>query len=286
MTAPTSDAYFIPLGQLPDETSSAGTAVTVERFQPTEHTRGPWGPFQHGSPPPALLTRCMEQGVPEGMRISRVATNLLGPVPYTELRTRTWVTRPGKQISMVESELLAEVKGVWRQVASGSAWLLSTIDTSAVERTFDSPIPGVGEAGDSPLSRWSSGYIDSIDARSIPGESPQVHWVRTDHPVVEGEVPTPWQSLMSVVDTANGIGATLDPREYSFMNTDLVVHLHRLPVSPWTGISAHGSIGPDGVGMTSASLHDEHGPIGRSLQTLLVQPQPKDSGFDPFRPGS
>lgn len=72
------------------------------------------------------------------------------------------------------------------------------------------------------------------------------------------------------------------------MNTDLVVHLHRLPqlgpieatesvIQPegtgWVGIAARGSIGPDGIGMTAGELYDAHGPIGRSMQTLLVRPQ-------------
>lgn len=88
---------------------------------------------------------------------------------------------------------------------------------------------------------------------------------------------------MQVADTANGIGATLSPHQWAFMNTDLVVHLHRLPQldstetseegGGWVGISARGSIGPDGIGMTAGELYDAHGPIGRSMQTLLVRPQ-------------
>ena len=92
---------------------------------------------------------------------------------------------------------------------------------------------------------------------------------------------------MQVADTANGIGATLSPHEWAFMNTDLVVHLHRLPElatatgadasddagAGWLGIAARGSIGPDGIGMTAGELYDARGPVGRSMQTLLVRPQ-------------
>ncbi len=78
---------------------------------------------------------------------------------------------------------------------------------------------------------------------------------------------------MMIADIANGVGAVLDPREWQFMNTDLVVHLQRRPQGEWIGVSAQASIGPpDGVGTTVGTLFDTHGRIGNSLQALLVQP--------------
>jgi len=77
-----------------------------------------------------------------------------------------------------------------------------------------------------------------------------------------------------VVDSANGIGSPLDVREWTFLNTDLSVHLYREPVGAWTGVAASTDVGPDGVGLCSAVLHDELGPVGRSAQILLVRPRP------------
>ncbi|MBV7295460.1 thioesterase family protein [Corynebacterium sp. TAE3-ERU12] len=279
-------AYFEPLG-----VHTEGD-TTFECFQPTEHTHGAWGEFQHGSPPAALLTRALErcEGVAPGMRTTRIAVDLLGAVPYTELRVRSWVSRPGRQICKVDAELLAEVKGTWRAVASAAAWRMQVHDTDVITRALERDIPGpeqcpaegseiTGRGADVPLLQWDGGFIRSIRARCMPDpdnpEGPMIHWVRTDHPVVSGEEPTTIERLMSVVDTANGIGATLDPKKWAFMNTDLVVHLHREPTPGWFGISARGSIGPDGIGMTAGELYDEHGPVGRSVQTLLVRPQPE-----------
>ena len=93
----------------------------IERYRPTLHTWGPWGAFQHGAPPAAILTHALQRcpGLPEGMRTTRVAVDLLGAVPYTEMRTRARISRPGKQILKVEAELLAEDRhGNWRAVAS------------------------------------------------------------------------------------------------------------------------------------------------------------------------
>ena len=74
-----------------------------------------------------------------------------------------------------------------------------------------------------------------------------------------------------VVDCANGVGAALDPEQFVFMNTDTAVHLHRLPVGDDFALRARGSIGPDGIGVTSAEIFDRQGFHRHRAQTLLVQ---------------
>jgi hypothetical protein len=77
---------------------------------------------------------------------------------------------------------------------------------------------------------------------------------------VAGVDDTPWSRLMSVADVANGTDRVLDPKEWLFMNTDLTVSLHRLPVSAWIGVRAEANFGPDGAGLTIGRLCDERGP--------------------------
>jgi hypothetical protein len=73
------------------------------------------------------------------------------------------------------------------------------------------------------------------------------------------------------VDCTNGVGMVLDPDQFVFMNTDTVVHLHRLPDGDDFGLRAGASIGPDGIGVTTAEVFDRAGFIGASAQTILVQ---------------
>ena len=82
------------------------------------------------------------------------------------------------------------------------------------------------------------------------------------------------QRLAMVVDCANGAGAALDPEKFVFMNTDTTVHLHRVPLGNDFALRARGSIGPDGIGVTTADLFDRRGLIGTVAQTLLVQRRP------------
>lgn len=250
-------AYFEPLGQ--DE--------GWERFRATEHTVSAWGPeLQHGAPPSALLTRAMErvEGA-EGTRISRIAMDILGPVPLGELRTRARVVRPGKRIELVESEL--EAGG--RNVARSSAWRLRTSDTETVEQTVEPRRELPDKDMDSSFfTQWTSGYIDSLQIR---GAADGTVWARPRYPLVAGETVTPVVQVMCIADIANGVGAVLDPARWRFLNTDLVTHLHRLPRGEWIGVRANASIGPDGVGTTSGTLFDESGAIGNTLQSLLIE---------------
>lgn len=98
-------------------------------------------------------------------------------------------------IEFVEAELLADVKGVWRPVATASAWMMSTADTRDIERAFDKHVPGPEECSAVyiPLSDdWSGGYIESIEACAGATEElaeTQIHWVRATYPIVLGEEP-------------------------------------------------------------------------------------------------
>ena len=96
-------------------------------------------------------------------------------------------------------------------------------------------------------------------------------WLTPEVPLVDDEPTTALQRLAMVVDSANGVGSALDPQQYLFMNTDTVVHLHRLPAGVDFALRARGSIGPDGIGVTTADVFDRDGFIGTCAQTLLVQ---------------
>jgi acyl-CoA thioesterase len=88
---------------------------------------------------------------------------------------------------------------------------------------------------------------------------------------------TPMERLFAVADDANGIGTKLDIRKWTFLNTDLAVHIHRVPEGEWIGIRAETSYGPDGIGTTIGTLFDESGAIGGIQQSVLVRPRPAKS---------
>lgn len=245
-----------------------------QAFDSTAYTRSNWGPeIQHGSPPLALLTKLVEElTAGSGLRIGRLGLDILGAVPVAPIRARAWVARPGSRVSMVVAEMAAE-HPVARPVARLTAWLLAVSDTADVA---SDRYPPLVEGPPAPVpARFDGvgGYFDALDWRPqhTEGQPAGVSWFRSTAHVVDSEPVTALQRLASVVDCANGVGAVLDSHRFSYMNTDTVVHLHRLPNGEDFALRARASIGPDGVGVTTGEVFDKTGFVATSAQTLLIQ---------------
>jgi hypothetical protein len=247
-------------------------------FESTDGTRSNWdSEIQHGSPPLALMTKLIEE-LPgdSGLRVGRLTLDILGAIPVTRLRARAWVERPGSRISMMAAEMLApRPDGGERAVARVTAWLLATSDTiDAVTDRYPPVVEGDSHAVPHP---WEShGYLQTVSWRKqrVTEGEPSVAWLSPLVPLVDSEPTTDLQRLAMVADCANGAGAALDPEKFIFMNTDTVVHVHRLPAGNDFALRACGSIGPDGIGVTTADIFDRQGFIGTVAQTLLVQRRP------------
>ena len=85
---------------------------------------------------------------------------------------------------------------------------------------------------------------------------------------------SPFQRISPLADCGNAFGRNAEPDEVQFVNTDLVIALHRDPVGEWMGSRATSTWQPTGVGLAEALLFDDEGPVGRALQTLLLRPAP------------
>lgn len=252
-----------------------------EKFRATDLVRSTWtAAIQHGAPPSALLVRALERCEQrEDTRLSRVLIDLLGPVPAEgDLWVRARKERSGKQIELVSAELLAPGPGGSpRPVAHASGWRLATLDTTPLVHASAPPLRPLSEAVNRDLSKdWDRNYVHSLDWRWLTepmatgaGES----WIKPVVDLVKGETLTPLERLFTVADDANGIGTRIDIRTWTFMNTDLVVHVHRVPEGEWIGIRAETNYGPDGVGITLGTLFDESGAIGAIQQSVLVRPR-------------
>jgi hypothetical protein len=239
-----------------------------QRFESTDYTRSNWDTgIQHGSPPLALLTKLIEELAGEsGQRIGRLTLDILGAIPVAPVRVRAWVERPGHRITLMAAEMVAaRPDGPVRPVARVTAWLLAASDTADV--TSDRYPPLVEGDADAP------GYLEAVSWRRQKSldNGAAVVWLSPLGHLVDDEEMTAIQRLALVVDCANGAGAALDPERFMFMNTDTVVHLHRAPEGNNFALRARGSIGPDGIGVTTAEIFDRQGFIGAAAQTLLVQ---------------
>lgn len=257
------DAFFTPDG---------------DRFVPSELTRGPWDPdAQHAGPPAALIGRALERCEPPGdTQIARVTYDILGPVPLAPLRVDARVARPGRSVQLLEAELAGEDG---RVAMRATAWRIRTAEvglSADLPGVGADPPPGPEAASPGPFfdTGQDVGYHTAMDVRFVRGSflepGPALVWMRPRVAIVAGEEPSPLQRVLVAADSGNGVSAVLDLSRFVFINTDLTVHLHRLPAGEWVCLDALTLPESHGVGMSDTSLWDERGRLGRALQSLFV----------------
>ncbi|MGZ3146776.1 thioesterase family protein [Lentzea chajnantorensis] len=239
-------------------------------YRSTPHTVGPWGPdSQHLGPPSALLVRSLSD---TDRLLARVTFEVLGPVPVADLTVTTAVERPGRSVELASATLSHN----GRAALVARAWRISTSDTTPVAGGSGVPLPPPSAAVPMEVpEHWGGGYLSAVEWLSLsggiftPGDA--LVWARPLVDVVEGSPITPLERLFAVVDSSSGVSSRVDIRKWYAINTDLTVHLHRRPVGEWVGLDARTTIGPDGVGVATSTVHDVEGPVGSTAQALFVR---------------
>jgi Thioesterase-like superfamily len=272
------DSFYVPNG---------------DAFVSTELTRGPWDAnSQHAGPPAALVAREIERlPVDDGQRqIGRLTYEILRPVPIAPLTVSARIARPGRRVELAEASL---VTTSGEELVRARAWRLrrSKVDVPAsltgeggsgepgtlasiLRPGLAPPGPEEGEQRAFFDTGHDVGYHTAMDYRFVAGAflepGPATVWMRMRQPLVVAEEPSPLQRVLAAADSGNGVSATLDYSRFVFINVDLTVHLHRMPVGEWVCLDAITIPERDGVGISDTALYDVRGPIGRAAQTLLI----------------
>jgi hypothetical protein len=255
---------------IPADGGYAATALTI----------GPWDPgLQHAGPPAALLLREAERasGIDGGQTV-RLAYDIFGPVPVGPIRVTASVVRPGRRIELVEAVLMA---GDERPIMRLAAWRMRTREDGAAEPGSPAHPAAAGPLDsrreDAEFFTEAIAYHRALEWRFAAGSfnapGPASAWTRPLCELVAGEPMTPLQHLLVMTDAASGISAALDWGTTSFANVDLSLALHRPPAGEWLGMDARTVLGGAGAAQCYAVLFDEAGAIGRSTQSLFVEPR-------------
>ena len=244
-----------------------------DRFVPTLHTRGPWDDrYQHGGAPAALLGRAIEalpSDVP--MVVVRVTVEILRAIPLVPLRVVAHIERNARRVQLGSASMHAGDDEVCRV----SAWRMRVADLDLEPRTDATPFPGP-EQGEvfEPESEEPGMHRTAMELRFVRGlfwePGPATAWLRLRVPVVDEETPSPLMRVLAAADFGNGISMAVGFDRYLFINTDLTVYLHRLPTGEWICLDTATTLQRNGTGVAESALYDVHGPIGRSMQALLV----------------
>ncbi len=254
--------------------TSTENGIQIAHYRPSIHTQGAWNEHeQHMAPATGVIARELELFQPrKNMQYGRISLDIYGMIYRDDFSITTQCIRPGKTIELIEAKF--EVKG--RVCIIARAWRMLTSDTTEVSGLEDQAMPHFESLPIwDGMSVWPGGYIKSISAflkisSHRPGKS-QI-WLSNDLEMIEGENTSSFVKLMGMVDTMNGTAVRQKGAfTHSFPNLDLQIHLYRMPQGKYLGIDSQQQYGINGIGLTSAVLHDEKGPFGRAEQILTIR---------------
>ena len=211
------------------------------------------------------------------MQIARLTFDFLRPVPLAPLTVSTRVVRAGARVQRLAGAVLAE-DGVAVIEATCLVVRVAPASVAVPLETLTPPAPPARAAPfELPFMSGDQGYHRAVEwriARGAWGAGPVAAWLRLRVPLVAGETPTPaLESLVVTADSASGVAVAVDPARVTFVNGDLTIALHRSPVGEWTCLDAATTGEAHGIGLARARLWDTSGLVGRSLQTLLLEPR-------------
>jgi hypothetical protein len=242
-------------------------------WRPTDTARGPWTPDAlHGGPVAALLAR-VGQTLTDDLQPVRLTVEITRPVPIAPLTVTATLTRPGRRVRAVSVSMTAG----GNEVATASMLAIRVADVPAPEQPSVEPPPGP-EHGVAPSFTSGGDYLafhnTGVEHRFVRGNldipGPATDWIRLRVPVVPDEPITPLDRVCAAADFGNGVSRIIDFEKLLFINPDLTIYLHRLPAGEWVCVDAVSRIEPHGIGLAMSDLYDERGPIGQSLQSLVI----------------
>ena len=245
-----------------------------DRVETSHYAAGPWdATMQHGAAPSCLITHAAENlptAVP--MRVARVTSELMKPVPVAPLTVQAHVVREGRKLQLCAVSLLAD--GV--EVARGAVLKLRRIDhgyqQDIAQPKLDLPLPQEGQARITigKNNPFLSGLSTAVVRGSFETTGPAACWFRADRPIIEGQKISPAMRAVIAGDFCNGASTLLPFKAWTFLNADLTISLARDPVGEWILLDAETWLGPDGSGIAFANLADTTGYFGRAIQSVLI----------------
>lgn len=241
--------------------------------------RGPWTKNGcHGGPVAGILSRAAEQAVPN-KQLVRITIDLCRPVPLDGFKINYFNTYDGRNISRGSLELRNKKDSL---CAIATALFLPSEDIGSVRTTEIETLKfSEASAFSFPKIIASHGlptFADHVKLASR-GEfknGPNTIWMKAPR-LISNETPSAFQSICPLADCCNGFSRNEEVQSVSFINPDLSIQLHRAPISEWIGANFSSQWERTGIGLASALLFDDEGPIGSAQQIVFLQRQSKIS---------
>ena len=257
-----------------------GVAMTPEpffshdgdRFIPNPISRGPWDQTSlHGRVVIGLLAREIERrhGDPDFMP-ARLTVDMYRLPDLSPAEVVTRVVRDGRRIKVIDAEFFS----AGTSMARATCQLLRR--TANPEGEIWSPPPWAAPSpADIPAPTDPRSSLGGMwETRPITGMmgtvGPRRQWMAEVRELVGGDPLTPFAQVAVGCDFASPF-ANAGAQGLAYINSDVTLYLHRLPVTRWVGYEVVNHGATDGVAIGECWLHDERGPIGTATVTALAQ---------------
>jgi hypothetical protein len=243
-----------------------------EHFHPTPACRGPWNPNSlHGRVIAGLLGFVLEErhGDPDFIP-ARLTVDMYRLPDFSPAEVVTRVVREGGRIRVVDAEWISN--GV-SQARATCQFLRRTANPPGrvwSPPAWDAPHPDQMSPPDDPRMAMNGMWSMRQIGEGIRGHGPRKVWMSEIRELVEGAPLTPFTRVAVACDFASPL-ANVSDAGLGYINTDVTLYLHRLPVGPWIGFESVNHHATDGVALGECLVHDEEGPIGSASVAALAQ---------------
>jgi hypothetical protein len=249
-----------------------------DQFSPNEVSAGPWrNRSLMGRVVVGLLGSVIEErhGAPDFIP-SRLTVDLHRLPDFSPVEIRTSVVREGGRIRVVQADFVSGGSSAAHAVCQflkrtenpeGRIWRPADWTAPAPE---DVPVGPDAQRFDRWDVRPFAGHIGAVAEKRA--------WLRDYREIVGGRPLTPFSRVALCADFVSPFSMIGD-RGAGFINSDVNLHLHRLPASEWIGFEVVNHQATDGIGLGQVRLYDAQGSIGAATASAVAQSRPPETQF-------
>ena len=244
-----------------------------DAYIPTDAARGPWDPKSlHGRVIIGLLAFAIEQrhGT-EGFVPARLTVDMFRLPSLAPIEVKSRIIRDGLRIKVVEAEFFSGTTLMARascqllrrtENAPGNVWSPANWDAPPPDSIPAPTDPRLGMNG-----KWTTrpiiGHMGSLGPRRL--------WMSEVRELVQGVPMSPFVHVATGADFASPF-ANAGDQGLGYINSDVTLYLHRLPVTRWIGFDVVNHHASEGVAIGECWLYDEKGPIGTATVEVPIGP--------------
>ncbi len=240
-------------------------------YQATQACRGPWDPKSlHGAVIVALLAFEIEkQYVTEDYLPARLTVDMHRLPDFSPIKVKTNLIRDGYRIKVVDAEFFSNDISM----ARATCQLLRKTENSP-SKVWSPPDWTVPLPDDIPIpdgvAMHRGGLRRHVPIPNTAGSGQKRLWMSEQRDLVDDIALTPWLHAAVLADYANPFANSGDAG-LGYINSDVTLYIHRLPVGEWLGMEVVNHQATDGVAIAECCVYDLKGAIGTSSVTGLAQ---------------